>query len=141
MEETPVIPIDNKSKDESPTANMTVEARKIFWTGVLFQLVDSPRFLAFLDSNYSIGIFKDDALKTVEVQVVEKPVVVGPPLSNDQIFKMRVACMQCGIHDDSKLLNRIMKILGQEETSSIIMPNEDIRKGVDHEMLKSKLDV
>lgn len=140
--EADITPIEShKNVQESPTANMDTEAKKNFWTGVLYKLVESKRFLEFLDNNYVIGVHKDDEAKTVDVLVTEKPVSVGPKLAGDQVFKIQAACMQAGARDTAALVKRIMGILGQEESLIISSSDADVRKGIDHDVLKSKLDV
>jgi hypothetical protein len=126
----------------SPTDGMDTEAKKSFWTNVLYKLVESRRFLEFLDANYVIGVHKNDEDKTVDVLVTEKPVSVGPKLAGDQIFKIQAACLKAGARDTAALVKSIMSVLGQEESLIIgISSDVAVQNGIDHDLLKSKLDV
>ena len=125
----------------SPTDGMDTDAKKAFWTNVLYKLVESRRFLEFLDANYVIGVHKNDEAKTVDVLVTEKPVTVGPKLAGDQIFKIQAACLKAGARDTAALVKNIMTVLGQEKNLIIGVTNDvEVQNGIDHDLLKSKLD-
>lgn len=124
MADDDVTPIEHaRNKNQVAETGATLEAKKKFWSEALMQLTESKRFLEFVDANYTIGIHKDDETKTVEVQVIEKPTVAGPPLTADQTFKLHVACARAGAKDPLVLLRQILRILGQEPPSAIISPS------------------
>lgn len=116
------------------------EVRRAFWTDVLWKLAESSRMKKFIDDNFTIGVALDDETKTVTTSVVEKPVSVGPALSGAQIFRIHNECLLHGAKDASKLVDKILKTLGQEG-SSLILPEDPIH-GLDQLQtdLKTKLD-
>lgn len=100
-----------------------------FWLEVMKRISESQRFLEFLKRNYTIGVSTDEETKEVQVQVVEAPDVVGPPLSGDQIFKIHAACLHSGAREPSVLVEKIMKILGQEAPKiELVSSMKDIDK-------------
>lgn len=125
MSEDDITPIESGRKNQDEVTGKTEEAKRIFWSQALMKLTESQRFLEFIDRNYVIGIHKDEETKTVEVRVVEKPVISGPPLSAEQRFKLHVACLRSGAKDPMTLMNHIFKLLGQEPPSKIISSVDD----------------
>lgn len=129
MSEDDITPIETAKKTKPvPTSilsQLSPEARKAFWDGVFQKLTESDRFLQFVDANYTIGVNVNEEEKTREVIVIEKPTVVGPPLSGDQRFKLHVACLRSGAKDPMALLTHILKLLGQEPPSKIITSADD----------------
>jgi hypothetical protein len=107
-----------------------LDAKKEFWTAVLYRLTDSKRFLDFVDANYHIAVAKDDEKKTVDVNVVEKPECVGPPLTVEQLLKLRNA-----VNNNEAMFMRVLKILGQKEPTVLLAHEKDLQ-----EELKKKLD-
>jgi len=121
-------------------AAMDTEAKKQFWTQVLYKLPESKRFLDFLKANYVIGVIQNDDDKTVDVLVTENPVVAGPPLAPEQIFKIHVACTRAKARNPKGLLDSIMAILGQEGSSIVMASEAELLKAVEQEDLKVGLD-
>lgn len=116
---------------------------RAFWTDVLMQIVDTPKFLEWFDASYTVMKGMDEETKTIHVQVIEKPPIDKAKyhIPNDQIFKIQVACMQSGVRDSTGLLKRILKILGQEMPLVQMANESDLKNAVSQEDLKSKLDV
>lgn len=100
------------------------EAMKERWLGIFIALNNHQRFRKMLDSNYIIRDVVDDEAKTIDTQVIEKPVSVGPPLTGKQLWKMRQALQANGCVDIDKAFNDVMKVLGQEDAASIIMSTD-----------------
>lgn len=143
-EENPdnIIPIERAKVQPAAEAmaDMSKDAKQLFWSNALMKLTESARFIEFVDANYTIGLHKDEETKTVDVLVIENPTIVGPKLANDQIFNIHIACLRAGAKEPSKLLASILKILGQD--APIVQPYDaaDLDRAVNQEDLKSKLD-
>lgn len=138
-----IIPIERAKAQPAAEAmaGMAPDAKQLFWSHALMKLTESSRFIEFVDANYTIGLHKDEETKTVGVLVIENPTVVGPKLANDQIFKIHVACLKAGAKEPSKLVEAILKVLGQNAPIIQSYDAADLDRAVNQEELKSKLDI
>jgi hypothetical protein len=139
-----VVPIEAARKAAEPPP-IDAEARtnllRQFWTDVLMQIVDTPRFLEFMERNYTVMKGVDEDTKTVHVQVIEKP--VGPAkikLSVEQMMAIGQACLRNGIKNTSEFVRFLAKVLDVEEPGIVPATEEDFRKFMNQQDLKSKLD-
>jgi len=133
-----VIPL-HKAESADPVADLAPQMteaqlalKKAFWTDVINQVVDTPRFLEFMDANYHIERAIDEETKTIHVRITEKPPVLK--ITGQQIFQLHHACISHGIKDATKLIEWIMKILGGD--SPLVTPAEEKQL----QALRDKLD-
>jgi hypothetical protein len=96
------------------------EARQKWWAAALWKMTEFPRFINFINNNYSFGYNKDG--NPLEPLVVEKQLHIDVPA--DVVFKIGVACMQFGAREPTALAKRILQLLGQKE-SALILPGTE----------------
>lgn len=106
--------------------------KKAFWMDVLGQVIDTPRFIEFMDANYHLERAIDEENKTIHIRVTEKPPVLK--ITGQQIFQLHHACISHGVKDATKLIEWIMKILGGD--SPLVTPAEEQQL----QSLRDKLD-
>ncbi len=101
-------------------------AMKDRWINILIQLSASERFQDFINKNYKIIDSVDHSDKTIDTMVVESPISFGPPLDMSQIAAIRATLGKT--KNANKIVEKILMILGQEDTSSIeVVSSLDIK--------------
>lgn len=114
---------EQKQENPSPTAGMSVEAKRIFWSRALEQLTAFPRFIDWFDKNYEAGVHKDDENGTVDIIVRERPPAEVSPITGQQIFKIwNLATLQ-GCREPRVLVEQILKVLGHG--GAVIVPADE----------------
>jgi hypothetical protein len=135
-----IVPIKKPVEEQVPTPAQMTEAqlaiKRAFWTDVLNQVIDTPRFLNFMDNNYRIERAVDEETKTIQIRITEK--IPKLDITGEQIFKLHHACISHGIKDASKLIERIIQILGGTASSIVTPAEEEEMKRV--QQLRDSLD-
>lgn len=138
-EENNVTPIESARKASPLTSEQQHELQKAFWTDVLNQIVDTPRFLTFMEANYLIEKGVDEETKTIHVRITEKPPVM-PTLSAEQLFALHQTLMSSGVKDAVSVVKRILQIINHTEPLVQLASEGDLKQTLEQKNLKDKLD-
>lgn len=106
------------SEDEK---ELLEEFKKDRLLNIFEQLFKSHRFITFFEKNYTIKDNIDHENKQIETLVIEKPESVGPPLTSGQLVDIKGILKVAGCKHEDKVFEAILKVLGQEETSRIVL--------------------
>lgn len=138
--ENNVVPIQSARPGTPLSDAQMAELKKQFWTDVLNQIIDTPRFIEFIDANYTIMKGVDEETKTIHINVIEKPPIERAKqlLTPEQVFKIRVLCSS--VRDPGTLTNKILEVIGQESSLITTATDADVNAAIQQESLKNKLD-
>jgi hypothetical protein len=118
----------NEDDLEEVTTDTLSQAQRERLLHIFLGLGKSRRFMDFIENNFHIQEGVDHEQKTIEIQVIEKPIAVGPKMSPSQLSKLYTACKKYGMKEENKFFAELLEILGQEQSDIVLATDGDLRK-------------
>lgn len=128
----------HRDKDPEEDLATASESTKNRWLSIFIQLAKSKRFIHFVENNYDIKDFIDDEKKTITTLVIERPVVVGPAITVDQLRHMMKVLTNHRCKKPSDALHKIMEYLGQKKASQVLLASHNDLKELERTLEKEK---
>jgi hypothetical protein len=119
--------------EDAPPAQITR------WLEIFFQLNNSKRFRAFVNSNYTIQDEINERDRTITTMVIEKPDAVGPPLAARQLIAIGKLLVVSGVktEDASETIMAFMRILANSPEADITL-STDVTKALEEAKMAKK---
>lgn len=124
---------------EEETSKELEEFKKERWLYIFSELSKSERFKHFVEDNFNITDNIDHEKQEITTLIVEKPVSVGPPITNVQKAQMLLILNSLvnKLLTPQSAADRIYSLLGQEASPILSL---DSAKIVTDPNVKIKLD-